>query len=54
MGKMKLSKIVSAFLLLVAASGMTPACWLNWYQPQSAGVLGNYYYTEVEIKLLRF
>jgi len=34
MGKIKLLNMIAAFLLLVAASGMTPACWLNWYQPK--------------------
>jgi len=30
----KLLSIVSAFLLFVAAGGVSPACWFNWYQPK--------------------
>ncbi|MEQ8200624.1 MAG: cyclic lactone autoinducer peptide [Syntrophomonadaceae bacterium] len=34
MRKIKLLGLISAFLLVVAQSGATPACWLNWYQPK--------------------
>jgi cyclic lactone autoinducer peptide len=32
--QIKFLSIVSAFLLLVAAGGASPACWFNWYQPK--------------------
>ncbi|PKM76945.1 MAG: cyclic lactone autoinducer peptide [Firmicutes bacterium HGW-Firmicutes-15] len=30
----KFLSIISAFLLLVAAGGATPACWFHFYQPK--------------------
>jgi cyclic lactone autoinducer peptide len=32
--QIKILGFVSAFLLLVAAGGASPACWFNWYQPK--------------------
>ncbi|PKM76941.1 MAG: cyclic lactone autoinducer peptide [Firmicutes bacterium HGW-Firmicutes-15] len=32
--KIKFLGIVSAFLLIVAAGGATPACWFHFYQPK--------------------
>ncbi|HRY13417.1 MAG TPA: cyclic lactone autoinducer peptide [Syntrophomonadaceae bacterium] len=34
MRKMRFLGFVSAFLLAIAQSGVTPACWFNWYQPK--------------------
>lgn len=34
MRKTRLLSLVSAFLLVVAQGGVTPACWFHWYQPK--------------------
>ncbi len=34
MRKIKMLGFISTFLLAVAHSGVTPACWFYWYQPK--------------------
>lgn len=32
--RLRLLQVASAFLLFIAASGIKPACWMQWYQPK--------------------